>query len=167
MLATGLKIPPKPGNRYALNVDGIVCKIPLAGVPLAMFTSNTCWIARGLPPDSVLICRIHACTYLDVFGIPANPMAFRRLFLTPDIFLPAHLPKPLIASIGPCRLNRSAARPFTCFHKAAPASRGNCCKPPSIPSLPFRRPMKSLIFFRSEEHTSELQSRGLLVCRLL
>src|SRR3712207_8112061 len=38
---------------------------------------------------------------------------------------------------------------------------------PSSPSEPTSRPISSPPFLRSEEHTSELQSRQYLVCRLL
>src|SRR5207253_10205771 len=44
---------------------------------------------------------------------------------------------------------------------SSPASRLAACRPVSTNRLPFRSE------WRSEEHTSELQSRGHLVCRLL
>src|SRR5438067_4864781 len=40
------------------------------------------------------------------------------------------------------------------------------CPPPHIRSLPLKR-TRSAMMMRSEEHTSELQSRFDLVCRLL
>src|SRR5439155_25710364 len=65
-----------------------------------------------------------------------------------------------------------------------PGSRGRrrrCAAPPVVPSAsgwhrvrkdraatrPARRAEQRTVVFRSEEHTSELHSRGQLVCRLL
>src|SRR5216683_7593810 len=51
------------------------------------------------------------------------------------------------------------------LHDALPIPRHRCCGP--APSSPRRRTKPSLRCTRSEEHTSELQSRSDLVCRLL
>src|SRR5690625_6702471 len=74
-----------------------------------------------------------------------------------------------------------AYRTFTLFGAAFQAASTSLCfryRDPTTPEhasmnwfrlLPVRSPLlgKSLLFSRSEEHTSELQSRGHLVCRLL
>src|SRR5690625_6438547 len=71
-----------------------------------------------------------------------------------DFFLPA-TPPPPISTLFPyttlfrsCSPSLSSSAPCAGFRK--------CCRPPVFTA-----------FLRSEEHTSELQSRGHLVCRLL
>src|SRR5215208_8114266 len=54
---------------------------------------------------------------------------------------------------------RSTLFPYTTLFRS-PSSRRRCCVPQAAPAAPRAGR-------RSEEHTSELQSRGHLVCRLL
>src|SRR5437660_2164848 len=64
---------------------------------------------------------------------------------------------------------RSTLFPYTTLFRSVQSRQ---CRPsdPVIPSRPWaseRPPVRSRRSNRSEEHTSELQSRGHLVCRLL
>src|SRR3712207_7601040 len=58
----------------------------------------------------------------------------------------------------------------TTLHRACASSRRGWDRDPQVPPLPLRHHHQSypcLRLSRSEEHTSELQSRQYLVCRLL
>src|SRR5690625_5596322 len=66
------------------------------------------------------------------------------------------------------RAPRSTLFPYTTLFRSPAPSRANRTCPTSIPaSCPRRCRSCSAAGDRSEEHTSELQSRGHLVCRLL
>src|SRR6266702_5468309 len=64
-----------------------------------------------------------------------------------------------------CR-GRGKSQRFACYRKktggSCRRSRGRCCQVPDLQSGQAGEGLE-----RSEEHTSELQSRGHLVCRLL
>src|SRR5439155_9451575 len=57
---------------------------------------------------------------------------------------------------------RSTLFPYTTLFRSPSPGRSSRTSSPSSPRWAFRSPSS-----RSEEHTSELQSRGHLVCRLL
>src|SRR5207253_10648625 len=60
---------------------------------------------------------------------------------------------------------RADARPGRAADREA--DQGAAAQPARADHLPHRHPQGPLLHLRSEEHTSELQSRGHLVCRLL
>src|SRR3989442_5137257 len=66
---------------------------------------------------------------------------------------------------------RSTLFPYTTLFRSAPAPLAAMCAKPSSPASPVDRkgqePLEERMRARSEEHTSELQSRPHLVCRLL
>src|SRR2546430_4892189 len=64
------------------------------------------------------------------------------------------------------RSRRTPSRPAGCA-TASSARRGHCARSAPVGPLPFRGSQPPRVSFRSEEHTSELQSQSNLVCRLL
>src|SRR5690625_6709619 len=59
---------------------------------------------------------------------------------------------------------RSTLFPYTTLFRSASISNCDICE--LVAALPLRQ-RQAIAYHRSEEHTSELQSRGHLVCRLL
>src|SRR3712207_7646956 len=71
---------------------------------------------------------------------------------------------------GPETCDRGSARirrPFRYAHSTALLAAGCSIKNPQLAALPPERTPEDERQARSEEHTSELQSRQYLVCRLL
>src|SRR5437870_7515404 len=91
---------------------------------------------------------------------------------------------PMLVAPSPKNAQATCFVPRYCADQAAPAAIGRCaptmayepitpcstlvrCIEPPLPFMsPHCRPISSPSTERSEEHTSELQSRGHLVCRL-
>src|SRR5690606_40318553 len=78
------------------------------------------------------------------------------------------LPPPSSTLFPYTTLFRSASRPVS-YRCSAPGSLSKCTSHPAVRKSTLR-PLRGWVastFARSEEHTSELQSRENLVCRLL
>src|SRR5439155_18155197 len=102
-----------------------------------------------------------------LLSFPGSPVLHFLFFTVPPptqfYTLSLHDALP-ISTCGSTARSRTRCTPFTAARSSSsPTSGSTGCGSATTP--PWWRP--SRIQYRSEEHTSELQSRGHLVCRLL
>src|SRR5258707_4886222 len=117
----------------------------------------------------VIVCNLHFIIVLFFFFLMIRRPPRSTLFPYTTLFRSPHT----------TRRNRpSAPRPSHCLHPQRLTRRAALARWPARPDLNQRRPVRGLARpdqthasvptdMRSEEHTSELQSRQYLVCRLL